>query len=370
MSGRIRTIKPELLEDEKTAGLSHLEFRLFVSLLLMADDYGNLRGEPGLIWGQAFWKSELGHCAVGAAIDALIEVGLLEPYDVRGQRYLHVTGWSKHQRVDKPGKPRVPGRDDPEVALPRQWKTYFVRLGDDGPIKIGKTLDVDARVAKLQTSAPAPLKILAVADSNIETDCHRRFSDLRRHHEWFDPSEELLSFIAGVAKNDSRIIRESFANDSRLITDHRSPTTDHQTAETPSAWGPPKPKPEPEPEPFAFAFGSASCEASCDHYEQSVALATGKPYAMNRDARERRALVDLLNKLGPRGSADDSLAWLRVSIARWVANADQGGKFTSGWSPSKLRDWLNLGARDRPSGACPTGGQSARSRRDLTGFKA
>ena len=43
MSGRIRTIKPELLDDAVTAGLSDMAFRLFVSSIVLADDYGRLR---------------------------------------------------------------------------------------------------------------------------------------------------------------------------------------------------------------------------------------------------------------------------------------------------------------------------------------
>jgi two-component system sensor histidine kinase BaeS len=37
MSGRIRTIKPELLDDERTATLSDAAFRLFIGLILLAD---------------------------------------------------------------------------------------------------------------------------------------------------------------------------------------------------------------------------------------------------------------------------------------------------------------------------------------------
>lgn len=42
MAGRIRSIKPEILDDEKCASLSHLE---------IADDYGNLRGDPDYVRG-------------------------------------------------------------------------------------------------------------------------------------------------------------------------------------------------------------------------------------------------------------------------------------------------------------------------------
>ena len=103
---RIRSIKPEILEDEKTAKLSDLEWRTFVSLLLLADDYGNFRANPGRIAGAAFWAHE--DVELKPALERLSGVGLIRLYEVDGQRYGHITGWTKHQKVDHPGKPTCP----------------------------------------------------------------------------------------------------------------------------------------------------------------------------------------------------------------------------------------------------------------------
>lgn len=122
MAGRIRSIKPEILEDEKTAALSHLEWRLFVSLFLIADDYGNLRGEPAYVRGQVLWATTENVEAVSKALEGLQRVSLLARYSVRGQSYYHISGWDKHQKVQKVGKPRMPGPEqadpepDPSVA--------------------------------------------------------------------------------------------------------------------------------------------------------------------------------------------------------------------------------------------------------------
>ncbi len=103
---RIRTIKPELLEDEKVASLPHLEWRLFVSCLLLADDYGNFRAAPGRIHGAALWAHS--REGLAKALEALAVVELLTFYWVTGQSYGHVVGWEKHQKVDHPGKPLCP----------------------------------------------------------------------------------------------------------------------------------------------------------------------------------------------------------------------------------------------------------------------
>lgn len=116
MAGRIRSIKPEILDDEKTAGLDHLSWRLFVSIWLIADDYGNLRADPGYIQGQILWASRDSRESVANSLRTLATVDLVTAYGVRGQSYIHINGWDKHQRVDKPGKPRMPGPDEADSS--------------------------------------------------------------------------------------------------------------------------------------------------------------------------------------------------------------------------------------------------------------
>lgn len=106
MSGRIRSIKPELLEDAITAGLSDMAFRLFIACLLVADDHGGLRFEAAWLRGQVYWAQSVDPKAFAVALEELEP--LVEAYVVKGQRYGAIRNWRKHQRVDKPSKPRVP----------------------------------------------------------------------------------------------------------------------------------------------------------------------------------------------------------------------------------------------------------------------
>lgn len=117
MARRIRSIKPEILDDEKTALLSHLEYRLFVGSWIVADDYGNLRGDPDYLRGQIVWASRDSRETVAKALETLAKTGLLTPYSVRGQTYYHVTTWEKHQRIDKPGKRGMPGQDQSDSPV-------------------------------------------------------------------------------------------------------------------------------------------------------------------------------------------------------------------------------------------------------------
>lgn len=108
MSGRIRTLKPEILDDARTAELTDAQWRLFVSLILLADDHGNLHGDPRRVESAVFWASRDTREDVASMLCALASASLIVRYTVRGQLYVHLSGWSKHQRIDRPSKPRVP----------------------------------------------------------------------------------------------------------------------------------------------------------------------------------------------------------------------------------------------------------------------
>lgn len=117
MSGRIRSIKPELNEDAVIAGLDDFAWRLYVSLKTRADDYGNLPGHPAQLRGHTFWaRPEVTDEHVAAAIDDLLQARLVVLYAVEGKVFLSITGWADQERVVHPGKPRVPGPSDAGVV--------------------------------------------------------------------------------------------------------------------------------------------------------------------------------------------------------------------------------------------------------------
>lgn len=144
MAGRIRSIKPEILEDEKVAFLDHLAYRLFVGTWLVADDYGNLRADPGYLRGQIVWASRESREDVAKALDTLVEVSLLVRYSVRGQVYLHIKNWDRHQKVDKPGKPRMPGPADNDDSAIRE-DTNHSRGSREGLARARRNPETDLR---------------------------------------------------------------------------------------------------------------------------------------------------------------------------------------------------------------------------------
>lgn len=86
------------------------------------------------------------------------------------------------------------------MDAPTSW-VYFLRSGDEGPIKIGFTgTTPNTRLAALQTGNPEPLRLIGAVPGTKtdESRLHTRFSAAWVQGEWFRPVPELLAFIEGA----------------------------------------------------------------------------------------------------------------------------------------------------------------------------
>lgn len=75
---------------------------------------------------------------------------------------------------------------------------YFVQPLDGGPVKIGFTDNLPARLKQLEHHYQTPLAVLATMDGDRarETEIHDQFSHLRfGDSEQFRPAPELMEFI-------------------------------------------------------------------------------------------------------------------------------------------------------------------------------
>jgi hypothetical protein len=85
---------------------------------------------------------------------------------------------------------------------------YFVRAGDNGPIKIGQAANLKNRLADLQQAHWEKLVVLASSGSLREREVHAKFRHLRIRGEWFQPADELVSFIADTLSVSLRLQNE------------------------------------------------------------------------------------------------------------------------------------------------------------------
>ena len=116
MAGRIRSVKPEWLEDERMSAASVEARLLSIALLLLADDHGRGRAHPSHVGLQVFPNDPNARETAGKALAELVAIEFITIYVVRGQTYFAVRNWARHQRVDKPGAPRVPHPSEADAA--------------------------------------------------------------------------------------------------------------------------------------------------------------------------------------------------------------------------------------------------------------
>jgi hypothetical protein len=77
---------------------------------------------------------------------------------------------------------------------------YFIQGTATQLIKIGYTVDVDARLAHLAIGSPDRLILLGFCPGtrSDESFAHNQLSDCRSHGEWFRPEPRVLEFMAKV----------------------------------------------------------------------------------------------------------------------------------------------------------------------------
>jgi hypothetical protein len=181
---RIRTIKPEMLDDSKAGRLGDAAWRLFVSMWILADDYGNLPLDASWIHRRVFWaRNDRDPSFTEKVIVELEGQGMIACYEVRGQTYCHIVNWGKHQRVDKPGNPRVPKGDDVE-AVPRRLVARDPSSIREGSANLRETLapdrdrDPDRDPDQSAARGGANLSLLAVAQTTAQPKTTRNAKPL------------------------------------------------------------------------------------------------------------------------------------------------------------------------------------------------
>jgi hypothetical protein len=117
---RIRSIKPDFFTSETIASLPLSARLTFIGLWTYVDDNGvGLYNE--MLINAAVWPLEEDSLETLARtredLASLSRIGLVRVYRDSRKRYLFVTSWDEHQKVDHPRKPRYP-RPDTEGCGP------------------------------------------------------------------------------------------------------------------------------------------------------------------------------------------------------------------------------------------------------------
>lgn len=129
---RIRSIKPEFWRSEDITALDWEARLVFVGVWSYVDDNGVGKDRLADIAADLFAGDlELNppetFARVSRGLQSLSDRGLITRYSHNRKRWLYVTNWPLHQRIDKPNKARfplpdgriaTPSRDTPETPAP------------------------------------------------------------------------------------------------------------------------------------------------------------------------------------------------------------------------------------------------------------
>jgi uncharacterized phage protein (TIGR02220 family) len=110
---RIRSIKPEFWTDKRVASWDPFTRLFFIGLWSAADDHGRGSAEPVRLGAELFpydlsRDSRETLAKVSGALATLSEGSRIELYEAGGEVFYQIANWTRHQRVDKPGKSRIP----------------------------------------------------------------------------------------------------------------------------------------------------------------------------------------------------------------------------------------------------------------------
>ncbi len=99
---RIRSIKPELWVSEQIAECSIAARLTFIGMLNFCDDNGVHPAKPKTLKAELFPMDAVSPAEVAQWVGELIAAKLVAKFDSAGEAYWFVTGWSKHQKIDRP----------------------------------------------------------------------------------------------------------------------------------------------------------------------------------------------------------------------------------------------------------------------------
>jgi hypothetical protein len=311
-TGRIRSLKPELLDWELLARCSDAAFRIYIALMASADDHGNARfaerGVASIAWQDTSRKPD-------RPMRELVQHGLVRPYAVFGQKYCHMVGWLDprapcSQRIDNAGKPRVPRHQEDDGTLP-EW----------------------------------------FHDVRVYSSASR--GESRQDYETRGESPSFPE-TRGESPRDGETFRESpLRAGAQVRAGARNPAAGSETIGSDHDHDPPLPptggsgvlRAAADRDSDALRGGVFGFEAEA--FADGIRVATGKPCTPPRGADVGR-LGDVLREHGPNGEStgEERLVWLKRTASDFVRSSD--ARF--GFSVRRFVDWLNA---DRPSSKMP-----------------
>jgi hypothetical protein len=115
---RIRTIKPEFFTSLTIADLPLTARLTFIGLWTHADDAGRCIDDARLIKAALWPLDDRTAADIELDLKLLTEASLITRYMLTRKRYIAVTGWDEHQRINRPTPSKLPAPEQGEPTPP------------------------------------------------------------------------------------------------------------------------------------------------------------------------------------------------------------------------------------------------------------
>lgn len=166
---RIRTIKPSFFRSDDVSALPFRARLTWVGLWTQCDDQGRTKDHARLIKADIWPLDNVSLADIEEDLATLAGHGRIVRYEVDGQRFLEVTNWSEHQKIDRPSKSNIPApngsapaaqlRAEPRGTDPQSYPQSKARVPldeDASSTRPGKGKEGKGREGKREAREPTP----------------------------------------------------------------------------------------------------------------------------------------------------------------------------------------------------------------------
>lgn len=115
---RIRTIKPDFFTSLTIADLTPEQRLTFIGLWTHADDAGRCVDDARLIKAAVWPIDDRTAADIEIDLKALTELSLITRYTLNRKRYIAVTNWKEHQRINRPTDSKLPAPEEGDPTPP------------------------------------------------------------------------------------------------------------------------------------------------------------------------------------------------------------------------------------------------------------
>lgn len=94
-----RILKESICTSDEIDALNSDTECFFYRLIVNCDDFGLLDARPSILKSKCYPLKSIDINCIQMMLASLVQVGLIEVYEVSGKRYLHVKKWESHQQI-------------------------------------------------------------------------------------------------------------------------------------------------------------------------------------------------------------------------------------------------------------------------------